>query len=100
MFNNYRTKDWVRNKCLKKNYIQYLETETVIIYIYKSMSYLNVILDIEYEITIELQERLKVLSGEIAQRDKEFENMKERLRNIEDGVSRSITWQVRVSKKQ
>lgn len=55
------------------------------------MSYLNVILDIEYEITIELQERLKVLSGERAQRDKEFENMKERLRNIEDGVSRSIT---------
>ena len=98
MFNNYRTKDWVRNKCLK-NYIQYLEIETVIIYIYKWMSYLNIILDIEYDITIELQERLKVLSGEIAQRDKEFENMKERLRNIEDGVSRSITWQVRVSKK-
>ena len=38
-------------------------------------------------------------TGEISQRDKEFENMKERLRNIEDGVSRSITWQIRVSKK-
>lgn len=71
----------MRNKWLKKNYIQYLEIKTVIIYIYKSMSYLNIILDIAYEITIELQERPKILSGKIAQGHKEFENMKER--NIE-----------------
>lgn len=51
MFNNYRSKEWVRNKWLKKNQIQYLEIKSIVIYIYKSMSYLNIILDIACKIT-------------------------------------------------
>ena len=51
MFNNYRSKEWVRNKWLRKKQIQYLEIKSIIIYIYKSMSYLNIILDIAYKVT-------------------------------------------------
>lgn len=55
-------------------------------------------LDVTYEIAFELEDQNII--QKIAHRNKEFENMEERLRNIEDRERRSNTCQVGVSKSK